>query len=42
MLVGAGMVMAFVFDIYRVFKWLLKLPKLLIHFIDLAIWLAMA
>jgi spore cortex biosynthesis protein YabQ len=42
MLVGAGMAMAFVFDIYRVFRWLLKLPKLLVHFIDLVIWLAMA
>jgi spore cortex biosynthesis protein YabQ len=42
MLVGTGMVMAFIFDIYRVFRWLLKLPKLLVHFVDLVIWLIMA
>lgn len=42
MLIGAGLLMGLVFDIYRILRWLLKLPGLAVHLFDLLIWLVFA
>ena len=41
-LLGVGLFMAFVFDIYRVSRNYIRLPKFIYHIIDLLIWLILA
>ncbi|MDW7674003.1 MAG: spore cortex biosynthesis protein YabQ [Bacillota bacterium] len=42
MLMGAGMLMAFVFDIYRVARGIKRPPKLITHILDFIIWMILA